>query len=123
MIPLFRLGLGGKLGSGRQYWSWIHVDDAAGAFLHLALNPSSTGVYNLSSPEPVTNREFTNALSRKLKRWAVLPAPEFGLKMMLGQMADELLLASIRTTADRLDSESYPFRARTLEQSLDQLLP
>jgi len=123
MIPLFRLGLGGKLGSGRQYWSWIHVDDAAGAFLHLALNPSSTGVYNLSSPEPVTNREFTNALSRKLKRWAVVPAPEFGLKMMLGQMADELLLASIRTTADRLDSESYPFRARTLQQSLDQLLP
>jgi NAD dependent epimerase/dehydratase family enzyme len=103
MIPLFRLGLGGKLGSGRQYWSWIHVDDAAGAFLHLALNPKSTGIYNLTSPEPITNIEFTDLLSRKLKRWAIVPAPEFGLRIMLGQMANELLLASIRATADRLE--------------------
>ncbi|MCU0721352.1 MAG: TIGR01777 family oxidoreductase [Pirellula sp.] len=123
MIPLFRLGLGGNLGSGRQYWSWIHVDDAAGAFLHLALNPTSSGIYNLASPEPVTNSEFTSELSRKLKRWALVPAPAFGLRMMLGQMADELLLASIRATADRLEQESYPFRARTISQALDQLLP
>ena len=123
MIPLFRLGLGGKVGSGRQYWSWIHVDDAAGGFLHLALNPESAGIYNLASPEPVTNREFTDILSRKLKRWAIAPAPEFGLRIMLGQMADELLLASIRATADRLEREAYPFRARTLAQALDQLLP
>ena len=123
MIPLFRLGLGGKLGSGRQYWSWIHVDDAAGAFLHLALNPKSTGIYNLTSPEPITNIEFTDLLSRKLKRWAIMPAPEFGLRIMLGQMAKELLLASIRATADRLEMESFPFRARTLTEALDQLLP
>jgi uncharacterized protein (TIGR01777 family) len=123
MIPLFRLGLGGKLGSGKQYWSWIHVDDAAGAFLHLALNPSSSGLYNLSSPEPVTNNEFTHVLSRKLKRWAILPAPKFGLKLMLGQMADELLLASIRATPSRLAGESYPFRARCLDQAFNQLLP
>jgi hypothetical protein len=123
MIPLFRLGLGGKLGSGDQYWSWIHVDDAAGAFLHLAVNPDSSGIYNLASPEPVTNTVFTDVLSRKLRRWAILPAPSFGLKLMLGQMADELLLASIRASADRLENESFPFRARSLADALDQILP
>lgn len=123
IIPLFRLGFGGKLGSGKQYWSWIHVDDAAGAFLHLALNPKSSGLYNLSSPAPVTNSEFTDILCSKLKRWAILPAPKFGLRLMLGQMADELLLASIRATPSRLVDESYPFRARTLDQAFNQLLP
>lgn len=123
MIPLFRLGFGGKLGSGKQYWSWIHVDDAAGAFLHLALNPKSSGLYNLSSPAPVTNSEFTDILCSKLKRWAILPAPKFGLRLMLGQMADELLLASIRATPSRLVGESFPFRARTLDQAFNRLLP
>lgn len=123
MIPVFRMGLGGPMGSGKQYWSWIHVDDAASAFLHMAINPTSSGVYNLSSPEPLTNSEFSRVLAHKLGRWSLFPAPKFGLKLMLGQMADELLLASVRALPDRLESELFPFRARTLSDALGLLLP
>lgn len=123
MIPVFRLGLGGPMGNGKQYWSWIHVDDAAAAFLHLAINPNSSGVYNLASPEPLTNSEFSRVLAHKLGRWSVFPAPQFGLKLMLGQMADELLLSSVRALPDRLESEMFPFRAKTLSEALGLLLP
>lgn len=123
IMPLFKLGLGGRIGDGKQYWSWIHIDDAATAFLHIALNPGSAGIYNISSPEPCTNSEFTNITAKQLNRWACLPAPGFGLRMMVGQMADELLLASTRAIPSRLEQESFPFRASTLKQAYETLLP
>ncbi|XZE19979.1 TIGR01777 family oxidoreductase [Pirellulaceae bacterium SH449] len=123
MMPLFKLGLGGRIGDGKQYWSWIHIDDAAAAFVHIALNAGSAGVYNISSPEPCTNSDFTDITARQLNRWACLPAPDFGLRMMVGQMADELLLASTRAVPTRLEQESFPFRASSLKQAYETLLP
>jgi uncharacterized protein (TIGR01777 family) len=121
-LPLFRMGLGGRVGDGKQYWSWIHVDDAATALIWLSLHPGISGHYNLASPNPVTNFEFTKTLARVLHRPAFLPAPAFALRTALGEMADELLLASTRTTPDKLVQTGFQFRAPTLSNALEQLL-
>ncbi len=122
MLPLFRFGLGGTVGSGKQYWSWIHVDDAASAFLHLAINPVSTGSYNLVAPESLTNREFTKTLGSVLNRPTILPAPKTPLRLLVGEMADPLLFASTRALPTRLLEEGFTFRASTLRAALNQLL-
>jgi NAD dependent epimerase/dehydratase family enzyme len=122
MLPLFRFGLGGPIGGGKQFWSWIHVDDAASAFLHLAINPHSSGPYNLVAPEALTNRNFTKALGKAVRRPAFLPAPKAPLRLLVGEMADSLLFASTKAHPARLLSESFAFRAPTLKSALDQLL-
>jgi uncharacterized protein (TIGR01777 family) len=122
MLPLFRFGLGGTVGSGKQYWSWIHVDDAASAFLHLAINPESTGPYNLVAPESLTNRDFTKTLGSVLNRPTILPAPKAPLRLLVGEMADPLLFASTRAQPARLLEEDFAFRASTLRDALNQLL-
>ena len=121
LVP-FRLGLGGPSGNGNQYWSWIHVDDAAAGFLYLAANPSCTGAYNLVAPEQTDNRTFTRTLGRVLNRPSLLPAPSFALRFMLGEMADAMLLASTRAHCRRLLDDGFPFRACKLEDCLRQLL-
>ncbi|MGH7327740.1 MAG: TIGR01777 family oxidoreductase, partial [Polyangiaceae bacterium] len=88
MLPPFRLGMGGRLGSGRQWMSWVHVDDAVGIFL-LAID-SERGVMNAAAPEPVTNAEFTQVLASTLRRRAILPVPEFALRLLFGQSAQML---------------------------------
>lgn len=90
MLPLFRIGLGGKLGSGKQWWSWITLHDVVRAIEFALVNPVS-GPINLTSPNPVTNQEFTAALARALKRPALFPAPAFALKMALGGFSSEIL--------------------------------
>jgi len=121
LLP-FRLGIGGPIGNGRQYWSWIHVDDAAAAFLFLAVNPKSEGAYNLVAPEQTDNRTIGRTLGRVLHRPSLLPAPAFALRILLGEMADALLLTSTRADCKRLNEEGFPFRTPELEACLRHVL-
>jgi uncharacterized protein (TIGR01777 family) len=118
MLPFFRLGLGGKLGNGRQWMSWISLADAIAAILFALDTPSLGGPVNLASPNPVTNAEFAHALGRQLRRPAILPVPAFAIRLAFGQMADEALLGSIRAVPARLQSAGFPFAHPTIEEAL-----
>jgi uncharacterized protein (TIGR01777 family) len=122
MLLPFRLGLGGKLGSGRQWMSWIHVDDIVSAVQHALSNEAVRGPVNLVAPNPVTNAEFTATLGKALSRPAVLPAPAFALRLALGEMADGALLASARVEPARLLASGYVFRFRELQTALENIL-
>lgn len=122
MLPLFRLGLGGRLGSGNQYWSWIAIDDAIGAVDHTLANENLSGPVNMTAPRPVTNRQFTAVLAKVLRRPARLPAPSIALRLVMGPMADELLLASARALPERLLGSGYEFKHKDLESALRHLL-
>lgn len=122
MLPIFRLGLGGRLGSGRQYVSWITLDDVAGAVGRVLLDETLRGPVNLVAPQPVTNRRFTAALGRVLKRPTWLPAPALALRIVLGQMAEELLLAGARVMPKRLLDAGYQFLHPELEAALRHVL-
>jgi uncharacterized protein (TIGR01777 family) len=122
IAPLFRWFLGGRLGDGRQYMSWITLDDAVSAIEHVLSTEALAGPVNVSSPRPVTNREFTAALARVMRRPAVLPVPAFALRLALGQMADEMLLSSIRVVPRRLAQSGFAFGDPELEPALRRLL-
>ena len=122
MLLPFRLGLGGPLGNGRQYMSWITRDDATAAIQALLVDLPLEGPVNLVAPQPVTNRQFVKTLGRCLGRPAVLPVPAFLLRLLLGQMADDLLLASARVMPRRLTAAGYVFRHADLESGLDHVL-
>jgi uncharacterized protein (TIGR01777 family) len=122
LLPPFRLGVGGPVGNGHQYWSWIHVDDAAAGFLYLAANSNCIGPYNLVAPEQTDNSTFVRTLGRVLNRPAFLPVPGFALRILLGEMADAMLLASTRANCRRLLEDEFPFRTRTLEECMRHLL-
>jgi uncharacterized protein (TIGR01777 family) len=115
---LFSLGLGGPAGNGRQYLSWIALDDLLGVLLESMLNPDLAGPVNAVAPESVTNREFSKALGRVLHRPAVMPAPAFALRLALGGLADELLLASQRAVPERLDALGFRFAFPTIEAAM-----
>jgi uncharacterized protein (TIGR01777 family) len=118
MLPLFRLGLGGRLGSGRQWMSWISLADAGSAILFAMDTPSLAGPVNLTAPQPVTNAEFTRALGKAVHRPAVLPAPAFALRLALGAMADEALLASARVIPAKLGDAGFQFMHPTVDGAL-----
>jgi len=118
MIPLFCLGLGGPLGSGRQWMSWISLADAVAAIVFVLETPTLAGPVNLTAPQPVTNGEFTRALGHALHRPAILPAPAFALRLALGEMADEALLASSRVHPAKLLAAGFPFAHPTVDQAL-----
>ena len=122
MLPAFRLGLGGVIGSGRQHMSWIAIDDVVEAIQHLLRAETIVGPVNLVAPNPVSNREFTKTLGRVLRRPTSLRAPAFALRLGLGEVADELLLASTRAQPTRLSASGYRFRYPTLEAALRHLL-
>ncbi len=122
MLPVFRLGLGGLVGSGTQWMSWIGMDDTLGAILHALMNEALAGPVNVVAPAPVTNREFARTLGRVLRRPAILPFPAFAARLAFGQMADELLLASARVEPARLQATGYRFRDPRLEGALRRLL-
>ena len=109
MLPLFKTGLGGRLGSGRQWMSWIAMDDLVRAVGHIMEVESLHGPINLTAPLPVTNAEFTRALGKALHRPAILPAPAFALRIALGEMADEGLLASTRAVPAKLAGSGFRF--------------
>ena len=118
MLPAFRLGGGAVLGSGAQYFPWISLRDAVGAFTRALEDDALSGVINTVSPDDVTNREYTKTLAGVLRRPAFLPAPAFALRMILGGLADEALLASQRAVPDRLTAASFPFQDPTLDGCL-----
>jgi uncharacterized protein (TIGR01777 family) len=118
MLPPFKLGLGGRLGSGRHYFPWIHREDVAAIFHWLLERDSATGPYNATAPNPVTNMEFTNALGKALGRPTSLPMPAAAMRLAFGQMADEILLVSQRVLPRRLLEEGFQFSYPRVEQAL-----
>lgn len=123
MLPPFRLGLGGRVGSGRQWWSWISMDDVAGAICFAIASETLSGPVNVVAPNPATNAEFTRVLGRVLHRPTVFPLPAFVARLALGQMAEELLLASTRVEPARLLAAGFQFKQPTLEAALRHVLP
>ncbi len=123
LLPPFQLGLGGPMGRGRQWMSWIALDDLIGAILHALSREDLRGAVNAVAPEPVTHREFARTLGRVMQRPALLPAPAFALRLLLGrEMADELLLASQRVLPRRLLESGYRYRLPTLAGALRHAL-
>ncbi|OLC17427.1 MAG: TIGR01777 family protein [Candidatus Rokubacteria bacterium 13_1_20CM_2_69_58] len=118
MLTPFRLGAGGPVGSGVQWVSWIAIDDLVGAILHALATESLAGPVNAVAPEPVTNRELARTLGRVLRRPALLPLPAVAARLLFGQMADELLLASARVEPARLRATGFTFRHARLEDAL-----
>jgi uncharacterized protein (TIGR01777 family) len=122
MLPPFRLGLGGRMGSGEQYWSWIAIDDVLSAIYHSVVSEGLRGPVNFTAPKPVTNREFTEALADALGRPAFFHVPGFALRALLGEMADEMLLSSTRAIPSRLLGSGFTFRYADLKSALNHLL-
>ena len=122
MLLPFKLGVGGRVGSGRQYLSWIAIDDVVGAISHAILSDALRGPVNAVAPHPVTNREFTKTLGRVLWRPTIFPLPAFAAHMVMGEMADELLLASARVKPARLLASGYEFRFPELKGALRHVL-
>lgn len=118
LLTPFRLGAGGPVGSGAQWWSWITLDDLLGAILHALATEPLAGPVNAVAPNPVTNREFAKTLGRVLRRPALLPLPAFAARLVLGEMAGALLLASARVVPARLQATGYAFREPALEGAL-----
>ena len=119
MLPAFKMGVGGKLGDGRQWMSWIDLQDVIGAIQHILRSDLLHGPVNLVAPKPVTNEEFSKTLASVLSRPAMFPMPAFAARLAFGEMADELLLASQRVEPAKLISSGYPFRFPSLRQSLE----
>lgn len=117
MFPLFKAGLGGKLGNGRQYWSWISLRDEVTALQALVEDDSYVGPVNLTGPDPVTNAEVTATMGRVLGRPTILPAPAFALKAVLGEFSTEVL-GSSRVMPEVLESRGFPFADRTIESAI-----
>ncbi len=122
MLPVFRLGLGGRLGHGRQFMSWIALDDLIGAVGHVLHDPTLVGPINVVAPTAVRNREFTRVLGRVLRRPTAFPVPALLLRLALGQMAQELLLGGARIRPARLQRAGFSFRRGDLEAALGSLL-
>lgn len=122
VLPIFRMGMAGPLGSGRQYVSWIALDDAVRAIEFVVSRDDLSGPINVVAPEPVTNTQFTKALAGALGRPAVLRAPAFALRLAFGQRADELLLASARVIPARLAAAGFEFQYPRLQPALAELL-
>ena len=122
MLPPFKLGAGGRLGHGRQFMSWIAIDDALGAIEHTLGTKALRGPVNTVSPRAATNAEFTAALARVLRRPAILPMPAFAARLAFGEMADALLLSSLRVEPGRLHASGYRFLYPDLERALRHLL-
>jgi len=121
-LPIFKLGGGGKIGSGRQWWSWVTLDDVVGSIVHALTDETVEGPVNVGSPNPMTNAEYTKVLGKVLGRPTVLPLPAPAARIMLGEVADALLLASQRMRPARLQATGYAFRYPQLEGALRHLL-
>ncbi len=122
MLTPFKLGLGGRIGSGQQWWSWIHVDDMVGTIHHVLHSDSVSGPLNLVAPNPVRNVEFTKVLAAMLRRPALFPVPALAARLAFGEMAEELLLSSERVQPQKLLASGYAFRFAELRPALQDLL-
>lgn len=122
MLPPFRMGVGGNIGSGRQWMSWIHVQDLVGAVHHILKTDLLQGPVNMVAPKPVTNAEFTKTLGSVLSRPTVFPVPALVAKLAFGQMAEEVLLGSQRVESAKLIASGYPFQYSDLRKALEAVL-
>ena len=122
MLTPFRLGLGGVVGTGKQYMSWTALDDVLGAIQHALSTEALQGPVNVVAPQAVTNRAFTTTLGKVLRRPTRLPLPAFAARLLFGEMADALLLASTRVAPARLGASGYTFYYPELEAALQHLL-
>jgi uncharacterized protein (TIGR01777 family) len=121
-LPLFRLGLGGRIGSGRQWWSWVALDDTVGLYRHALRTDSLEGPVNGTAPNPVTNATYAATLARVLGRPSFLAAPRFALRLALGELAEELLFVSQRVQPAAAQASGYTFRFPELEPALRHIL-
>jgi len=121
MIPLFKFGLGGKLGSGKQFFPWIHVSDLVEMIRWAIDTPTANGAYNATAPQPVSNAQFTQALATAVGRWAILPAPKFGLKLALGEFADSLFFSQ-NVIPQKALNEGFHFQFETLPTALADIV-
>ena len=119
----FKLGLGGRLGNGRQWMSWIAIDDLVDAFLFLLDRPDLSGAFNLTAPNPVTNAQFTQSLARALNRPALVPLPAFAIRALLGEMGQTLLLGGQRVAPQRLTQAGFHWRSAWVGEALNHLYP
>jgi uncharacterized protein (TIGR01777 family) len=122
MLLPFKLGLGGKLGSGAQVMSWVAIDDAVGIMVEALKNPVLQGPVNAVAPAAVSNTEFTKTLGAVLRRPTILPMPAFAVKALFGEMGEALLLAGARVVPEKLQAAGYIFIFPELKSALDHLL-
>lgn len=121
MLPLFWFGAGGPVGSGRQYWPWIHRDDWIALVRWALAAPAAAGALNATAPHPVTNREFARALGHAMHRPAIMPAPGFALRLMLGEMADALLLSGQNAVPAKATRGGFTFKYSQVDEALGSL--
>jgi uncharacterized protein (TIGR01777 family) len=117
LLPLIKLGIGGPLGSGKQWWAFISLQDEAAAILHLINNTQTSGAYNLTAPEPATCEQIVKSLAKGLRRPALLRVPSWAMKLLIGEAAVELLLCSQKMRADRMIESGFVFSHPTLEEA------
>ncbi len=122
MLPAFRCGLGGTLGSGQQYWSWITLDDLASLYMFCLTDDEISGPVNAVSPSPVTNRVFTQELAKAVHRPAMLPVPSAAIRLLMGRMGRELLLSSAYVLPQQAEQHGFQFKNPVLPQALESLL-
>ncbi len=122
MLLPFRMGVGGNMGNGRQWWSWVDIDDLIGAIEHVIKTDTLRGPVNVVAPHPVRNAEFTETLASVLSRPAIFPMPAFAARLVFGQMADELLLASQRVEPAKLMASGFVFQKADLRKTLEDIL-
>lgn len=122
LLPLIKLGVGGPLGRGTQWWAWISQVDEAAAIIHLINHPTATGAFNLTAPEPATCIDIVRALAKELKRPAIIPVPAFALKLAFGEAASELLLCSQNMSAKKLLETGFKFKHATLQEAAKWVL-
>lgn len=121
VLPPFKMGVGGKLGSGNQWMSWIHIDDIVGIILHAMVNSDIQGALNATAPTPVRNIEFTKTLGSVLRKPTIFPVPAFGLKLLMGEFANFVVLSQ-NVIPEKTEESGYQFQYRTLESALKDLL-
>lgn len=122
MLPIFNLGLGGRIGSGKQWFSWIHIDDVIMAFEFLIKNKKQQGIFNLTSPNPVSNSELTETLGRTINRPTMLNLPEFIIRLIFGEMGISLLLKGSAVYPNKLLKCKYKFKYPFLDKALESIL-
>jgi uncharacterized protein (TIGR01777 family) len=121
LLPIFKLGLGGRVGLGNQYLSWVHLDDVVGIISYLINNQNISGAVNLTSPNPATNQEFSSTLAKTLKRPCFFNTPAFVLKVVYGEMAEELLLGGQKVLPKKILQAGYKFKFENLDEALKSL--
>ena len=117
LLTLIKLGVGGPLGSGKQWWAWISQVDEAAAIIHLINTPTASGPFNLTAPQPATCKDIVVALAKQLGRPAIVPVPAFALKLFIGEAATELLLCSQNMSADKLLATGFKFSHAKLDEA------